>query len=105
MDHSARRGAFAHLVAAFTPDGTPLGSVWVQLWARTQDDPTPPPRILIKLIAQLGGYVNRPGRIDPPGPQTVWPGLQRRQDLAWAWDTFGPVAAPVPKQAAGAGDG
>jgi hypothetical protein len=38
---------------------------------------------MIRLIAQLGGYVNRPGRKDPPGPQTVWIGLQRMHDLAW----------------------
>ena len=48
---------------------------------------------MLKLVAQLGGYVNRPGRADPPGPQTVWLGLQRMYDLARAWQTFGPGAA------------
>jgi hypothetical protein len=48
---------------------------------------------MIRLLAQLGGYVNHLGRHDPPGPQTVWLGLQRTRDLAWAWDTFGPGAA------------
>ena len=54
---------------------------------------TPPPlREMIRLSAQLEGYVNRPLRPDEPGPQTVWIGLQRMHDLAWAWDAFGPEA-------------
>lgn len=58
-----------------------------------QAPPTTPPRLaeMVRLIAQLGGYVNRK-RPDPPGPQTVWLGLQRMHDLALAWQTFGPVA-------------
>ena len=47
---------------------------------------------MIRLIAQLGGYVNKPGRKDPPGPQTLWLGMQRMSDLAWAWESFGPGA-------------
>ena len=49
-----------------------------------------PPRLgeMVRLIARLGGYVERPQ--SEPGPQTVWIGLQRMYDLAWAWDTFGP---------------
>ena len=50
---------------------------------------------MVRLIAPLGGYVNRPNREDPPGAQTVWLGLQRLQDLAWGWDTFGPGAKKV----------
>jgi hypothetical protein len=45
---------------------------------------------MVRLVAQLGGYVNRPNRSDPPGPQTLWLGFQRMRDLAWAWDVFGP---------------
>jgi hypothetical protein len=54
--------------------------------------PEQPPRLgeMIRLIAQLGGYVNTPKRKDPPGPQTLWLGMQRMSDLAWAWETFGP---------------
>ncbi len=39
--------------------------------------PKEPPSLLemTKLIAQLGGYVNRKNA-KPPGPQTVWLGLQ-----------------------------
>jgi Transposase DNA-binding/Transposase Tn5 dimerisation domain len=71
-------------------------SEWKAVWMTTQQSAPPkdPPRLpeMLTLIAQLGGYVNRPGREDPPGPQTVWLGLQRMRDLAWAWNTFGPGA-------------
>lgn len=67
---------------------------WKSVWSVTQQEPLPPqpPRLgdMIRLVAQLGGYVNRPNRPDPPGPQTVWIGLQRTRDLAWAWNAFGP---------------
>jgi hypothetical protein len=53
---------------------------------------TPPPlAAMVCTVAQLGGYVNRP-RSDPPGPQTVWLGLQRLHDIALCWRTFGPDA-------------
>jgi hypothetical protein len=72
-------------------------SEWKSVWLTVRQEPLPdePPRLseMIKLVAQLGGYVNYPSRKDPPGPQTVWLGLQRARDLAWAWDTFGPGAA------------
>jgi hypothetical protein len=71
-------------------------SEWKSVWLTVQREPLPkqPPRLseMMRLVAQLGGYVNRPKRKDPPGPQTVWLGLQRMKDLAWAWDTFGPGA-------------
>ena len=57
----------------------------------------PPPRTapplaeMVRLVAQLGGYVNRK-RKDPPGPQTVWLGLQRLHDIALCYQTFGPGA-------------
>jgi hypothetical protein len=62
---------------------------------RRQQPPSQPPRLeeMIRLVAQLGGYVNRPERQDPPGVQTIWLGLQRMQDLALAWTTFGPGAS------------
>lgn len=53
---------------------------------------TPPPLAeMVRMVAQLGGYVNRI-RPDPPGPQTVWLGLQRVHDLALCWLAFGPEA-------------
>jgi len=59
--------------------------------------PTPPPlQEMIRLVAQLGGYVNRPRRAEP-GPQTVWLGLARTHDMALCWDTFGPGARGEPR--------
>jgi hypothetical protein len=74
-------------------DAAEWKSVWMAIHRRSP--PTKPPRLLevLKLVAQLGGYVNRPNRKDPPGPQTIWLGLQRARDLAWAWNTFGPDSA------------
>ena len=52
--------------------------------------PETPPRLndLIRMIATLGGYVDRPKT--EPGPQTLWTGLQRLHCFSLAWDTFGP---------------
>ena len=54
--------------------------------------PAQPPRLeeIVRLVGQLGGWVNRPNRKDLPGVQTIWLGLQRMRDLAWAWVSFGP---------------
>lgn len=59
--------------------------------------PTEPPTLseMVRMVAQLGGYVNRP-RDDQPGPQTVWLGLQRTHDIALCWQTFGPEAKNKP---------
>jgi hypothetical protein len=46
---------------------------------------------MVRMVAQLGGYINRK-RSDPPGPQTIWIGLQRLHDIALCWLTFGPGA-------------
>jgi hypothetical protein len=74
---------------------------WKSVWMAVKRQPPPrrPPRLgeMLPLIAQLGGYVNYPNRKDPPGPQTVWLGLQRMYDLALAWNTFGPGASTTPK--------
>jgi hypothetical protein len=62
-----------------------------------QSPPSKPPTLatMIRMVAQLGGYVNRP-RKDPPGPQTVWLGLQRMHDFALCWQLFGPDAEKEP---------
>ena len=58
---------------------------------------TPPPRTppplqeMVRMVAQLGGYINRK-RTDEPGPQTIWLGLQRTHDIANCWLMFGPEA-------------
>jgi hypothetical protein len=49
---------------------------------------------MVKIVAQLGGYVNRK-RAEPPGPQTIWLGLQRVHDIALCWMTFGPGSRTV----------
>jgi len=71
-------------------------SEWKSVWMVIHREPPPSQSPLLgeflRLIGQLGGYINRPGRTDMPGPQTTWLGLQRMRDLAWAWDTFGPGA-------------
>lgn len=76
-------------------------SEWQAVWAvthRGQPIPERPPKlfVMLRLVASLGGYVDRPNRPDPPGEETVWRGLQRTHDLALAWDTFGPDAPPTP---------
>ena len=71
-------------------------SVWMAIHRKAPPRRSPKLAEMLRLIGQLGGYVNRPNRIDPPGPQTIWQGLQRMRDLAWAWDTFGPGAEAKP---------
>jgi hypothetical protein len=72
---------------------------WQSVWSVTHPGEPPPPKPpplseMVRLIARLGGYVDRPNRPDPPGVETVWKGLQRMRDLAWGWETFGPGATP-----------
>jgi len=69
----------------------------VYMVVERKSPPKQPPRLeeMIRLIGQLGGWVNRPNRKDLPGVQTIWLGLQRTHDLASAWLTFGPGAAPA----------
>lgn len=70
-------------------------SEWKSVWkvTRREDPPSEPPTLgtMLRLVAQLGGYVNRKGS-GPPGPQTVWIGLQRAHDFAICWELFGPEA-------------
>jgi hypothetical protein len=84
----SRRGILLHQMQAFTPDGVPLGTVWAEILNRTHGVQAPRLGEMVRLIASLGGYVERKG--SEPGPQTIWIGLQRLYDLAWAWETFGP---------------
>jgi Transposase DNA-binding/Transposase Tn5 dimerisation domain len=72
-------------------------SEWKAVYRVVQNKslPAEPPSLgeIVRLIAQLGGYVRRQ-RSDPPGPQTVWLGLQRAHDMARCWELFGPNAKP-----------
>jgi hypothetical protein len=53
--------------------------------------PHDPPQLveMIALVAGLGGYLGRK-HDGPPGPKTMWIGIQRMRDFATAWATFGP---------------
>lgn len=64
---------------------------WKAVWkvVRRENPPAHPPPlgIMVRLVAQLGGYVDSK---NPPGPQTLWIGLQRTHDFALCWELFGP---------------
>jgi hypothetical protein len=69
---------------------------WKAVYVIANQTPAPPItptlEVIIPLIAALGGYLGR--RCDgPPGPQTMWIGLQRMRDFALAWTAFGPTHA------------
>lgn len=42
---------------------------------------------MVIMIAGLGGHLNRK-HDGPPGPQTIWIGMQRTRDFAIAWSAF-----------------
>ncbi len=73
---------------------------WKSVWTVVQrtTPPSEPPRLgeMVRLVAQLGGYVKRK-HSDPPGPQTTWIGLQRMYDFALSWKLFGPDARAGPQ--------
>ncbi len=48
---------------------------------------------IVYMIASLGGHLGRT-HDGPPGPKTMWIGMQRMMDLAIAWRTFGPAKTP-----------
>ncbi len=48
---------------------------------------------MLVMIAELGGYLKRKHG-GPPGPQTIWIGLQRARDFALAWSVFTTPNAP-----------
>ena len=72
---------------------------WRSAWrvVRRLSPPAEPPKLseMVRMVAQLGGYVNRK-RKDEPGPQTVWLGLQRLHDITLCWHVFGPEAETDP---------
>lgn len=47
---------------------------------------------MIEMIASLGGHLGRK-HDGPPGPKTMWIGLQRMRDFTAAWIAFGPRSA------------
>lgn len=76
---------------------------WKSAWRikkRTAPPKTPPSLgEMVKLIASLGGHLGR-SCDGPPGPQTMWIGLQRVQDFALAYIAFGPNAPPAAESCA-----
>jgi len=74
-------------------------SEWKAVWKvihRTDPPGTPPPLgDMVRCVAQLGGYVNRRSSA-PPGPQTLWIGIQRMHDLSLCWQLFGPDVRKEP---------
>lgn len=62
----------------------------VYMAMKRREPPATPLRLneVIRLIASLGGYVDR--KSTNPGPQTLWIGMQRVHDLSTAWNAFGP---------------
>ena len=57
----------------------------VYLVSKRQKPPAEPPRLreILTLLAGLGGYLARKGD-GPPGPKTIWIGLQRTRDFVLA---------------------
>jgi hypothetical protein len=64
-----------------------------QIVKRRPATATPSLGDLLVMIAELGGYLNRK-HDGPPGPQTIWIGLQRARDFALAWSVFTAPSAP-----------
>jgi hypothetical protein len=67
---------------------------WKSVYVIAQQKPAPQaaPSLgeMVPLIASLGGYLGR-SQDGPPGPKTMWIGLQRMRDFAIAWTAFGPA--------------
>jgi hypothetical protein len=56
-----------------------------------QPPPAEPPPLseFVRMVARLGGHLGRKGD-GPPGPQTLWQGLQAMAQCALCWSAFGP---------------
>lgn len=65
-------------------------SVYSVLGRKIPEQGCPSLNEVVRAIAQLGGFIDRPK--DNPGTQTLWVGLQRAYDLSNAWNCFGPGA-------------
>ncbi|WP_197231013.1 IS4 family transposase, partial [Novipirellula artificiosorum] len=65
-------------------------SVYVILGRKLPKKGCPNLNEVIRAIASLGGFIDRPK--NDPGTQTLWVGIQRSYDLSNAWNAFGPGA-------------
>jgi hypothetical protein len=68
-------------------------AVYAVVEKKTPPNTTPSIEEMIYMIASLGGHLGRT-HDGPPGPKTMWIGMQRMTDLALAWRTFGPTKTP-----------
>jgi hypothetical protein len=70
---------------------------WKAVYMVVMKKPAPvkPPTLeeLVEMIAKLGGYQGRK-QDGPPGPKAMWVGMQRMQDMATAYECFGPGQIP-----------
>jgi IS4 transposase len=68
---------------------------WKSVWMvvkHSKPPPAPPPLgEFVRMVASLGGYLGRKGD-GPPGPQTLWTGMQSMIHYAICWLAFGPGA-------------
>lgn len=68
---------------------------WKSVYVIATKKPAPkkPPtlKVILPMIAGLGGYLGRK-KDGPPGPKTMWIGMQRMRDFATAWSAFGSAA-------------
>ncbi|WP_339886960.1 IS4 family transposase [Rhodopirellula europaea] len=68
---------------------------WKSAWqvVRKSRPPRKPPTLLeiTKAVAELGGCIDRKNT-GPPGPQSMWLGLQAMHIMATCWMAFGPGA-------------
>lgn len=71
---------------------------WRAVYAvvKREKPPQEPPPLgeMVRLIAQLGGYLGRKGD-GPPGPKATWQGMQRMTDLALGWRAFATIGPPT----------
>ena len=71
---------------------------WKSVYVVVREEAVPkePPTLqeMIYMIGSLGGHLGRT-QDGPPGPKTMWIGMQRMTDLALAWCSFGPGAEPA----------
>ena len=71
-------------------------SEWQSATATLKPGHSPPPHppslgAMVKLIAKLGGWIQRGGKsASPPGVQTLWQGLKRLHDISSTWQICHP---------------
>lgn len=68
-------------------------SVYVTLGMTIPTQGCPRLNDVIRAIARLGGFMDRPK--NHPGTQTLWVGMQRCYDLSTAWNAFGPGSKKI----------